>query len=405
MGVVPQSVRLVLGVMAGLALLTTDCSPPDPPSSRSSSAPSTPQPAEPASSASSGRFDAILKALQEHPMPKLDQTHASRFVNLSLACVDRAFPNKPSHVYDGVETFRPPRDVTPAFYGCFDWHSAVHGHWAMARVLRQFPKIPEASRIRQALNAHLQAEAMQRELDFFKAKRSRTFERPYGWGWLLRLAAELHSWQDEDARRWAAALRPLASFLATQMADYLARLSRSIRAGTHANTAVALVHGLDSAGAVGDTSLAKTIEQRARDFYGADTDCPTAYEPSGEDFISPCLVEADLMRRVLPRAKFVAWLDGFLPPFYSAKFRPLLETVEVRDRHDPRIGHLIGLFLQRAWCMGGVASALPEGDRRSAVLEKAARLHGHEAVKLMFDSGYGGEHWLASFAVYLLTDE
>ncbi len=154
---------------------------------------------------------------------------------------------------------------------------------------------------------------------------------------------------------------------------------------------------------MGDTELTKAIEGRARELYGADTDCPTAYEPSGEDFISPCLVEADLMRRVLPPSRFVAWLDGFVPPFDSAKLRPLLETVEVRDRHDPRIGHLIGLFLQRAWCMEGIAAALPEGDPRTALLEKVARLHGHEAITIMFDSGYGGEHWLASFAVYLLT--
>lgn len=345
-----------------------------------------------------------MKELPDHQMPKLDQAQVSRFVRLSLDCVDRPYPNKPSHVYDGEETFRPPKEVTPAFYGCFDWHSAVHGHWAMVRVLRQFPQVPEAARIRKALDGHLQPETLRQELEFLKAKRSRTFERPYGWGWLLRLAAELHAWQDDDARRWEEAVRPVASFLAAQTADYLKRLSRPIRAGTHANTAFALVHGLDYARAVDDKGLAKAIEQRSRDFYGADTDCPTAYEPSGEDFISPCLVEADLMRRVLPRAAFVGWLDRFLPPFHSAKFRPMLETVEVRDRHDPRIGHLIGLFLQRAWSMRGVAADLPMGDRRIEVLERAARLHGHEAVKLMFDSGYGGEHWLASFAIYLLTD-
>ncbi|MBW2454277.1 MAG: DUF2891 domain-containing protein [Deltaproteobacteria bacterium] len=338
-------------------------------------------------------------------MPKLDRAQASRLVGLSLGCVDRAFPNKPSHVYDGQETFRPPQDVTPAFYGCFDWHSAVHGHWAMVRVLRRFPELPEAARIRRALDEHLRVAPLGRELAFFQEKRSQTFERPYGWGWLLRLAAELHSWQDDDARRWEAALQPLASFFAGQLTDYLGRLSRPIRAGTHANTAFALVHGLDYARAVGDTDLAKAIEQRSREFYGADTECPTAYEPSGEDFISPCLVEADLMRRVLPPKRFVAWLDAFLPPFDSAKFRPLLETVEVRDRHDPRIGHLIGLFLQRAWCMEGIAAALPKGDPRAALLEKAARLHGHKAITIMFDSGYGGEHWLASFAVYLLTEQ
>ncbi|MFW5740835.1 MAG: DUF2891 domain-containing protein, partial [Myxococcota bacterium] len=278
------------------------------------------------------------------------------------------------------------------------------GHWAMARVLRRFPDIEQAASLRSKLDAHLTKDNLEAELDFFRQKENRTFERPYGWGWLLRLAEELHGWEDEDAKRWASNLAPLAQFLAGRMADYLPRLTVPIRAGTHANTAFAMVHALDYARAIGDTAFEEVLVDRARDFYLRDRDCPTDYEPSGEDFISPCLVEADLMRRVLSKREFVAWLDVFLPPMTSPRFEPMLTPVEVKDRKDPKIGHLIGLALQRAWSMQGIAATLPAGDPRREVLEKLARLHRHDALEQMFDSGYGGEHWLASFAIYLLTD-
>jgi hypothetical protein len=180
-------------------------------------------------------------------------------------------------------------------------------------------------------------------------------------------------------------------------------LSVPIRAGTHPNTAFAMAHMLDYARAAGDRELAGVIKKRAKDFYAGDRDCPTAYEPSGEDFISPCLAEADLMRRVLDRKEFVTWLDGFLPPLSSKKFRPLLAPAEIKDLKDPKIGHLIGLSLQRAWCYRGIAGALDEQDPRRPFFLKLARLHRHTAVTQMFDSGYGGEHWLASFAIHLLT--
>lgn len=334
----------------------------------------------------------------------LDAERASQFMQLSLACVDRPYPNKPSWVLPSEDYLVPPKAKTPAFYGCFDWHSAVHGHWAMARVLRLFPEGRDAPALRATLNAHLTESNLQTELAFFREKQNRTFERPYGWGWLLRLAAELHGWDDPDAKRWAEHLQPLARFLAGQTADYLPRLSVPIRAGTHANTAFAMVHALDYARTVGDTAFEKVLIDRARAFYGQDRDCPTDYEPSGEDFISPCLVEADLMRRVLPQDELVAWLDAFLPPMDSRRFEPMLTPVEVKDRKDPKIGHLIGLALQRAWSMQGIAKALPENDARREVLARLARLHRHDALGQMFDSGYGGEHWLASFAIYLLTD-
>ncbi|MBM4395639.1 MAG: DUF2891 domain-containing protein [Deltaproteobacteria bacterium] len=336
------------------------------------------------------------------PASGLDPDRAAGFLSLPLACVDREFPNKPGHIYDGEAAVRPPREWTPAFFGCFDWHSAVHGHWAMVRVLRLVPGVRGAEAAVAVLDAHLVPERLDREATFFGLERSRTFERPYGWAWLLRLAAELRAWDHPAARRWDAAVGPLARALAAKAADYLPRLSVPCREGTHQNTAFAMAHMLDYARAASDAAFEALLVARARDFYAADKGCPTDYEPSGEDFVSPCLAEADLMRRVMPPREFAAWLGDFLPAPGSARFARLAQPPEVRDRKDPRIGHLIGLDLHRAWCMEGVASALPAGDFRRDALLRLARLHREAGLAQMADSGYGGEHWLASFAVYLL---
>ncbi len=346
---------------------------------------------------------ADLAALPDRPAVPMDAAMASRFVALSLACVDREFPNKPGHVYYAADEVRPPREETPAFFGCFDWHSAVHGHWAMVRLLKQFPALPEGSRIREVLLRHLSVDAVNREVAFLFQDRSATFERPYGLAWVLQLAAELATWDDPDGRTLAGAVAPLARAAAKRLADYLPRLTVPVRDGTHSNTAFALALALDWARVAGDATLADRIGTRARDFYLADKDCPLPYEPSGEDFLSPCLAEADLMRRVLPAGELAAWLDGFLPPVASDRFRTLREPVEVRDPKDPRLGHLIGLSFHRAWALRGLASALPVGDTRRAPFEKLSALHRAEGLRQMFGAGYGGEHWLASFATYLMT--
>jgi len=334
---------------------------------------------------------------------KLSPERASALVRLSLECVDKEYPNKLAVVLSGQKDVRPPRALFPAFYGCFDWHSAVHGHWAMARILSTHPDLPEAPRLRKALAAHLTRENMAGEVATFKEQP--LLERPYGWAWLLRLAAELRGMTDvKEASTWADALRPLEELLATRTRDYLKRLSVPVRAGTHSSTAFALAHVLDYARAAGDEALARDVEAAARRFYLKDRDCPVAYEPSGEDFVSPCLAEADLMRRVLKPAELRKWLDHFLPPLDTAQARPLLTPPKVLDTKDPKIGHLIGLDFHRAWCMRGLAAALGPGDPRSATLEAAAREHAEHGLKLMKDSGYGGAHWLASFAIYLLTE-
>lgn len=329
----------------------------------------------------------------------------ARLLAMPLACVDRPWPNKPSHVYDDVIAFLPPEAVTPAFSGCFDWHSAVHGHWTLVRLLRLAPGVDGAERARAALGRRLSPANLARERAFFEEERSATFERPYGWGWLLRLQAELEAWDDPLGRELAANVRPLARQIAARLVDYLGRLSLPIRVGTHANTAYALAHALDYARVVHDDALAATIERRVRDFYGADVGCPTDYEPSGEDFLSPCLAEADLMRRVLPPAELVAWLDGFLPHPLSPRFRTLLTPPEIRDREDPRIGHLIGLCFHRAAAFRGLAGALPDGDARKTPFENLAARHLAAGLDLMAGSGYGGEHWLGTFAVFAMTGE
>ena len=328
---------------------------------------------------------------------------AERLAALSLACSHKPWPNKPGHVYHGPGDLLAPERATPAFYGCFDWHSAVHGHWALLRLWRRVDGLASARAIVDLLDADLDPERLQRELAFFQQERNALFERPYGWAWLLRLYAEAAACERPACARWAAALRPLAAHLADRLRAYLDKLSVPVRAGTHPNTAFAMAHALDAARALGDEDFAAALERRARDFFLADRDCPCGYEPSGEDFISPCLAEADLMRRVLPQAAFAAWLEALLPPPDHARFAPLARPPEVRDRHDPRIGHLIGLAFHRAWCFAGLADALPAGHPRRAAYRRLAVRHRDAGLGQMFDSGYGGSHWLASFAIYLLT--
>ena len=333
----------------------------------------------------------------------LDASRAASLAALSLGCVEREYPNKPAVVLEGDSDVRPPRQLSPAFFGCFDWHSSVHGHWALVRLLRVAPTLPQAGAVRAVLSRHLTPQRIAGELATFSAARNKTLERPYGWAWLLRLGAELHGWNDADARRWAAALSPLARHVARGFGEYLPRLGAPVRDGTHANTAFALAHALDYARAVADRELEQLVVTRARALYGGDTDCPTHFEPSGEDFISPCLAEADLMRRVLDGRAFVAWLDRFLPPTSSPRFRPVACPPEVRDLKDPRIGHLIGLGLHRAWCFAGIAAALPASDGRVSIFRRLAAAHRRSALQQIAGSGYGGAHWLASFAVYVLS--
>ncbi len=333
--------------------------------------------------------------------PALTVELAAQLARIALNGIAREYPTYPGHVLLDAADRRRTRELHPAFYGCFDWHSAVHSHWLLARLLRLLPAMPEATLIRSALNAHLTEANLRAEAAYFAQPGRRGFERPYGWTWLLKLAEELLDWDDHDGRRWSAAIGPLARLIAELYLEYLPRLTYPIRSGTHSNTAFGLTFALDYAQASGHALLRDRIVARSLDYYGADRNGPAMWEPGGGDFLSPCLAEADLMRRVLPQADFATWLALFLPALAEAGPPQLLTPVVVSDRSDGQIVHLDGLNLSRAWCLWGIAGALPPDERRS-ILNEAAERHARVGLTGIGSGDYMGEHWLGSFALYML---
>jgi hypothetical protein len=346
---------------------------------------------------------ALLPALLASAPPPVDPALAERFARLALACVHQEYPNKIAHVMGGDDDARPPRELTPAFLGCYDWHSSVHGHWLLARVARLLPEAPFAAEARRALARSLTPANVAAEVAYLEGKGRVSFERPYGLAWLLQLAAELREWGSPEARGWAAALAPLEKASAGRIRDWLPKLTRPIRVGEHSQTAFAFGLILDWARVAGDRETETLVASRSRDFYGADRGCPLAYEPSGEDFLSPCLGEADLMRRVLPPAEFARWLSGFLPRLPRDGSAAWLEPGIVTDPTDPKLAHLDGLNLSRAWMLEGMAAGLPQGDARVASLRAMAAVHREKGVRAVTGEHYEGGHWLGTFAVYLVT--
>jgi hypothetical protein len=332
-----------------------------------------------------------------------DSATAERFANLALACVHKEYPNKISHNLNSDADVAPPRKLTPAFYGCYDWHSSVHGHWLLARLIRTFPNAGFAPPAREALQKSLTADNIAQEARYLRGEGRASFERPYGLAWLLQLVAELREWDDPEARELAANLGPLEEAARVRLQDWLPKLSYPVRIGEHSQTAFALGLMLDYAHVAGNTKFADLISSKARQFYLGDRDCPLAYEPSGEDFLSPCLGEADLMRRVLPKSEFGRWLRTFLPQISAAKQRPWLEPVVSPDPSDGKLAHLDGLNLSRAWMLEGIASGLPEGDKRLPVILSTAEQHRRAGLAAVTGQHYEGGHWLGSFAVYLTT--
>jgi hypothetical protein len=298
---------------------------------------------------------------------------------------------------------RPPRELTPAFYGCYDWHSSVHGHWLLVRLVKQFPDAPFAAPARAALAKSLTPANIQAEVNYLRGSGRASFERPYGLAWLLQLAAELRSWDDPQAAEWMNALAPLEVESAQRFAAWLPKLHYPIRVGEHSQTAFAfgLLH--DWAVVRGDVGIARLLDDRARAYYLVDRNCPLAYEPSGEDFLSPCLGEADFMRRQLTPAQFSKWLSAFLPSIPANGRADWLAPGVVTDRSDPKLAHIDGLNLSRAWMLEGIASALPPNDRRRASLIAAARAHEQASLPAVTGEHYEGGHWLGTFAVYLTT--
>jgi hypothetical protein len=350
------------------------------------------------------------------PSYMFDVNAAERFANLALACVHKEYPNKISHSLLSDADVAPPRKLTPAFYGCFDWHSSVHGHWLLARLVRTFPNAPFTPAARAALRQSLTAENIAQEAAYLRAEGRASFERPYGLAWLTQLAAELHEWSGDDpeAREMAANLRPAEQAALERLNAWLPKLSHPVRIGEHAQTAFALGLMLDYARIAGDTKFAELIESKARQFYLADKNCPLDYEPSGEDFISPCLGEADLMRRLLPSDEFGRWLGTFMPQISAAslsnnaspsreKKSTWLQPVVSPDPSDPKLAHLDGLNLSRAWMLEGIAAGMPKSDKRLPAITAAAEEHRRAGLAAVTGAHYEGGHWLASFAVYLVT--
>ncbi len=333
----------------------------------------------------------------------LDPATAERFASLALACVHKEYPNKIAHVLNGDADVRPPRELTPAFYGCYDWHSSVHGHWLLARLARTFPAATWAAAARAALAKSLTPDNVAGEVRYLEGAGRISFERPYGLAWLLQLGAELRQWDDSDARAWAAALRPLEQAAAARLRDWLPKLTRPIRIGEHAQTAFAFGLVLDATRAAGDRETEALVASRSRAFYLVDRNCPLAYEPSGEDFLSPCLAEADLVRRLLPPAEFAPWLERFLPSLPKNGRADWLEPGVVTDPTDPKLAHLDGLNLSRAWMLQGIAAGLPTTDPRRASLRATAEKHARAGLDHVTGKHYEGGHWLGTFAVYLTT--
>jgi hypothetical protein len=335
--------------------------------------------------------------------PGADMEQASHFARMSLAGLDREYPNKPNELLTGPADLKTPRELHPAFWGHFDWHSSVHAHWMLLRMLRLHPELPEAAEIRTRIGAHLTKEHLLAETAYFEPRHNQSFERMYGWAWLLRLAQELRGFDDPDARAWAANLRPLEERIVALTEGYLPRLTYPVRSGIHPDTAWALAQMIDYARATGNTAFEELLLQRAKDYYGKDADYPTTFEPSGQDFFSPGLNVADLMRRVLKPKAYSSWLNRFAPGLRRARLGAWATPAVVSDLEDPQIVHLVGLNLSRASAMQGIASALDPRDRRRRNLEQAMQAHGAVGLPLVSSGHYEGEHWLASFAVYYLT--
>jgi hypothetical protein len=333
-------------------------------------------------------------------MSDLDPELAERLAEIALGHVAREYPNVIVQVLTGPGELAGPRDLHPMFFGSFDWHSCVHSHWLLARLLRRAPLMPRAGAILAHFEETFAPAKVAGELAFLSRPMTGGFERPYGWAWLLMLQAELARHDDAQGRSWAAALKPLAEVFAQRFALWLPKADYPVRAGVHSNTAFALALALEYAQTLGDEALEALITAKAKDWYGADRDCQ-AWEPSGDDFLSSALIEAELMRRVMPAADFRAWFAAFLPRAAAGEPATLFAPAQVSDRADGKIAHLDGLNLSRAWCWRGIARALGDEEPTSATAREAAARH--LAASLPHVSGdYMGEHWLASFALLAL---
>lgn len=333
---------------------------------------------------------------------ELTEKGASLLAGLPLKCIQQQYPNKTNHTAQSdSDQALTPGQLHPAFYGCFDWHSSVHGHWMLVRLLKMFPQLPEASQIRSIINTTITAANISTEVKYFDGALAKSWERTYGWAWLLKLDEELINWNDEDGKNWHASLAPLAQKIIALWTSFLPKQTYPNRTGVHPNTAFGLVFALDYARTTKNTSFEAAIVKSAMQIYGNDNNAPASWEPDGSDFLSPSLEEIDLMRKVLSSGSFISWLNHFIS-FKSLQHLTKLPVVS--DRTDLQIVHLDGLSFSRSWCMRGLAAALPTSDPRKKLLIRSAIQHLAAALPNVVSGNYGGEHWLASFAVNALAD-
>lgn len=335
--------------------------------------------------------------IEQVAAPILHLEEANRLAVLPIHCIQTEYPNKLGQTIGGSEDLKEPRVLHPAFYGCFDWHSAVHGHWSLVSLLKQFPELDKKEEIEEMLLQNISRENIQDEVSYFYGKHNTSYERTYGWAWLLKLAEELHTWDAPLARELEANLQPLTDLIVTKYLDFLPKLNYPLRVGEHPNTAFGLSFAYDYAKTVGNEELESLITQRSKDFYLKDVDCPMSWEPSGFDFLSPCLEEAALMKRILPKEEYKSWLAGFLPQLKDKNFT--LETGKVSDRTDGKLVHLDGVNFSRAWSLYEISKDLPE----YAHLKNIANAHINYSLPSIVGDSYEGGHWLGSFAIYALN--
>jgi len=331
----------------------------------------------------------------------LTSAGAAHLASLPMKCILQQYPNKINHtaIADSDQMLTPIQQH-PSFYGCFDWHSSVHGHWMLVRLLKQFPDLKEQSEIRKVLNTTLTAKNIETETAYFKSPLNRGFERTYGWAWVLKLQQELLDYNDPDAKKWQASLQPLCDTIIKLWNVYLPKQTYPNRSGMHGNTAFGLSFALDYARATKNVKFENAISASAKQLFLKDKNAPTIWEPDGSDFFSPSLMEADLMRKVLKTDAYQKWLTAWLS---NKALNHLTALPHVSDRTDFQIVHLDGLCFSRSWCMSGIANQLPKNDPRKKLLLAASVKHLNQSLGTVASGNYGGEHWLASFAVYAIS--
>ncbi len=339
----------------------------------------------------------VVKKVEIANIPELNLTEAGRLMKLPLHCMDIEYPNKLGQTLGSNEDLKAPKVLHPAFYGCFDWHSAVHGHWSLVSLLKKYPSIENADIIKEKLLLNITKENILEEVRYFEGEHNKSYERTYGWAWLLKLAEELHAWDDPIAGQLQDNLMPLTNLIVEKYIEFLPKLNYPIRVGEHPNTAFGLSFAYDFALALNHEELKALIEKRARDFYMPDQNCPISWEPSGFDFLSPCLEEAAIMKRVLTMDQFRSWIDAFLPQLKDPYFE--LAPGIVSDRTDGKLVHLDGVNFSRAWSLNKIAEDMPEFDH----LKNIANQHINYSLPSIIDDNYEGGHWLGSFAIYALN--